>query len=225
MSYGKIAIAEQTGLASASAKNFTPSDFTLSDGTAVTSSDALFVRSIMHEDDVTINRTGDPNADGTFEINEQIISRSGEGEIHSATNPITSDAGIEVLNDGSVAQGIVVIAEYADAANVFVEQVESLADAAELTRTTASRGSDETILELVIGGAPAEVERKYDPDDDGTFEIKPYVSVYSSPTVVTETLLHSVDVAGRTNPAFENAIVNESGSPADFMIIGTITSQ
>jgi len=35
--------------------------------------------------------------------------------------------------------------------------------------------------------------------------------------------LNSVDVSGRTNAAFQNALVNTSGGPADMMIIGTIT--
>jgi len=222
MAYGQIAIAEQTGLASASSYNFLPSDFTMANGNSVTSSDAVIVRSVLHGDDVTINRTGDPDDDTTFEINEQITSRSGGGEYHSATHPVTDVAGIEVLNDGASAQDIVVLAEFAESVDVFTEQVDALADAGELTRTTASRGTDESILELVMG-ADADLDRRYDANDDGAFEIDQNVASYAGQNVVTETWLNSVDTSGRTNAAFENALVNTSGGPADMMIIGTVT--
>lgn len=222
MSYGQIAIAEQTGVSSGGTYNFTPSDFTMADGNSVTSSDAVIIRSIIHGNDITINRTGDPNADGTFEINQQVTSRSGGGEYHSATHPVTSEAGIEIVNDHSSSQDLVVIAEYADSVNIFVEQAAGIADTNELTRTTASRGTDESILELVTTGA-ADLNRRYDANDDGTYEIDQKVTSYSSGTVVTETWLNSVDVFGRTNPAFQNALINTSGSNNDMMIIGTIT--
>jgi methylmalonyl-CoA mutase cobalamin-binding subunit len=222
MAYGQIAIAEQTGIASASAHNFTPSDFTMANGNAVQSGDAVIIRSVLHGDDVTINRTVDPDADGTFEINEQITSRAGGGEFHSATHPVTQDAGIEVLNDGASAQDVVVIAEFAESVDVFVESVDALSDSSELTRTTASRGTDESILELVVG-ADADLDRRYDADDDGTFEIDQNVASYAGQNVVTGVWLSSVDTSGRTNAAFQNALVNTSGGAADYAIIGTIT--
>lgn len=222
MSYGQIAIAEQTGLASATGANFTPSDFTMANGNAVTSGDAIIVRSILHSDDVTINRTGDPNADTVFEISEQITSRSGGGEYHSATHPVTDVAGIEVFNDATSSQDVVVIGEFAERVNVFVEQAAGVANAAEVSRTTASRGSDESIVELVMS-ADADLDRRYDANDDGTFEIDQNVASYVGQNVVTETWLNSVDVSGRTNAAFQNALVNVSGGTADLMLIGTIT--
>jgi len=222
MSYGQIAIAEQTGLSSSGTYNFTPSDFTMADGTSVSSSDAVIIRSIIHGNNVTINRTGDPNSDSTFEINEQVTSRSGGGEYHSATHPVTNVAGIEIVNEHSSSQDIVVIAEYVDTADVFVEQSAGVADTNELTRTTSSRGTDETILEIVTSG-DADLDRRYDANDDGTFEIDQNVATYTGSNVITETWLNSVDVLGRTNPAFQNALVNISGSANDMMIIGTIT--
>jgi hypothetical protein len=222
MTYGQIAIAEATGVASGNGYNFTPSDFTMANGSAVQSGDAVIVRSIPHSNDVTINRTGDPDADTTFEINEQITSRSGGGEYHSATHPVTDVAGIEVVNDAGSAQDIVVIAEFAESVDVFTEQADGLADAGELTRTTASRGTDESILELVIG-ADADLDRRYDANDDGTFEVDQNVASYVGQNVVTETWLNSVDVSGRSNAAFQNALVNVSGGTADYMLIGTVT--
>lgn len=222
MSYGQIAIAEQTGVASGNSYNFTPSDFTMANGNAVQSGDAVIVRSVLHGNDITINRTGDPNADTTFEINEQITSRSGGGEYHSATHPVTDVAGLEVVNDAGSSQDIVVLAEFAESVDVFTEAASGLANGSELTRTTASRGTDESILELVVGAA-ADLDRRYDANDDGTFEVDQNVASYASATVVTETWLNSVDTSGRTNAAFENALVNTSGGTADYMLIGTIT--
>lgn len=221
MSYGQIAIANQN-IASAGTYNFTPSDFTMADGNSVGSTDAVLIRSVLHGDDITINRTGDPDQDSTFEINEQITSRSGAGEYHSATHPATQYAGVEVVNDAGSAQDVVVLAEYAESVDVFVEQASAVADAGELTRTTASRGSDESILEVVVGAA-ADLDRRFDANDDGTFEIDLNVDTFTGADVVTETWLNSVDVSGRSNAAWETALVNGSGGTADYMLIGTIT--
>lgn len=220
MTEGNLAIATQN-IASAGTYNFTPSDFTASDGTTLGSSDAVLIRSIVHGNDVTINRTGDPNADTTFEINEQITSRSGGGEYHSATHVVTDVAGIEIVNDAGSAQDVTLIAEHVPASLVFVEQAQGVADASELSRTTASRGSDETIVEVVTS-ADADLDRRYDANDDGTFEVDVNVDSYIGSNVVTETWLSSVDAAGRSNAAMQTALVNVSGGTGDYMLLGTI---
>lgn len=219
--YGQIAVGT-ANIASGATVNITPGDLTLASGDNLGIDNAGILRSILHSDDITISRTVDVDQDSTFEINEQITSRSGGGEYHSATHPITQYAGVEVTNDSASAQDIVFIAEYADTVDVFVESGAGIADGAEVTRTTASRATDESILELVVGGS-ADLDRRFDANDDGTFEVDQNVASYASQTVVSETWLNSVDVDGRTNPAFQNALVNTSGGPADYAIIGTIT--
>lgn len=221
MSYGQLAVASAT-ISGAATNNFTPSDFTDVDGSAVSSGDAILVRSVVHEDDVTISRTGDPDQDSTFEINLQIGSRSGAGERHSDTLVTTQYAGIEVVNDGASSQEVFLVGEHAPASDVFVEQADGLADASELVRTTASRGTEESVLEVAMGG-DAELIRRYDPNDDGTYEFDAIVETYTGTNVVTETWLSSVDAGGRTNPAMQTAVNNVSGGTADYVIIGTVT--
>lgn len=220
MAEGNLAIATQN-IASAGTYNFTVSDFTASDGTALGASDAVLIRSIFHGNDVTINRTGDPDDDSTFEINEQIDARSGAGERHSDTLIATDVAGVEVVNDAGSAQDVTMIAESVPASLVFVEQAAAVADASEVNRTTASRGSDETVIELLTS-ADADLDRRYDANDDGTFEIDVNVDSYVGSNVVTETWLSGVDAAGRSNAAMQTALVNTSGGTGDYMLLGTI---
>jgi hypothetical protein len=222
MSYSDLAIAN-VSIASSSTTRIDGSDFTTTSDESLAASDPVFVRSVIHEDDVTINRMSDPNTDGTFELVEQIESRTGGGERHSDTLLVYDDqASLQLVNDSDGVQDITLIGEYVDPTTVFVESATGVSDGSELTRGTGSHDSEEAVLEVATSG-DAELVRRYDPDDDGTFELDATVDTLLTGTVVTETWLPSVDVSGRTNVAMETALRNVSGSTNDMLIIGTIT--
>lgn len=220
--YGQTTIANVT-LAGSGSANITRSDFTATDGTALGAGDAVLVRSVIHGNDATINRIGDADtATAGFEINEQIASRTGAGERHSDSLIVTDLAGLQVVDDSGAGQDVVLIGEHVNAASVFVEMATGLANGSELTRTTAARGTDESVIELVAGGS-ADLVRRYDANDDAAFEIANTVDALAGGTVLTETWLSSVDISGRTNPAMQTGLVNTSGATADYLIAGTVT--
>jgi hypothetical protein len=223
MAYSDLAIAS-TSVGSSGTYIFDPSDFTARDGTTLGQNEAVYIRTIIHESDITINRVSDPNSDSTFEIREQIESRTGGGERHSDTLVITGvEANLEIENPTGSAQDVTLIGEHVDSTNVFVETATDITDGSELTRTTPGHDIDESVLEIVAGG-DCDVVRRYDSNDDGTYEFDATIDTIIGPDVQTETWLAHVDVSGRTNPAMQTALLNNSGGTADYMLIGTITT-
>lgn len=203
-------------------KTVTVGDFTTTDGTSLTSSDAVIVTGYIHETDVTFNRLGDPDSDSTFEISVGIESRTGAGERTDVHHVVTDVAGIEVVNDDSgTAQDVALYGARVDASKVFVEQSAGVAAGSELARTTGSRGQEETIYEAVISGA-ADLIRRVDANDDGTFELAATVeSGWDSADVKRELGLSMHDESGRTNAQMETALQAVSSS-RDLMLAGTI---
>lgn len=202
-------------------QNITPSDFTATDGTVLGTSDTVIVTGYIHENDATFNRIGDPDADSTFEINVAIESRTGAGERTDVTHVLTDVAGIEAVNDAGSAQEVTFTGVRVDAAKVFVEQNDAVADAGEVTRTTGARGQEETIYELVMS-TDANLARRSDANDDGTFETDATVDSFTGAQVRRELMLPMKDTSGRTNPEMETALVNDSGGTGDYMIAGSI---
>lgn len=202
----------------------TVSDFSTTDGTSLGTSDAVIVTGYIHETGATFNRIGDPNADSTFEINVPIESRSGGGERTDVTHVVTNVAGIEVVNDDvGTDQHVTLTGVRVDASKVFVEQNDAVANGGEVSRTTGARGQEETIYELVLSN-DANLVRRSDANDDGTFETDATVDSFTTVTgqVRRELMLPMKDESGRTNPEMETALVNDSGGTGDYMIAGSI---
>lgn len=214
-------VTANTSLTSGATNNFVVSDFTDTGGNSLTASDAVVVTSYLHENDATFRRTGDPDADSTFEINVDIESRTGAGERTEVTHIVNDVAGIEVKEDSSSAQDVTLIGVHLDASKIFVEQSNDLTNGSELKRTTGARGQEETIYELVMD-SDANLIRRHDPDDDGTFEVDATVQSYTGSQVVRELYLPMKDESGRTNAEMETALSNDSGSANDYQIYGSI---
>lgn len=208
-------------LTSGATNEFTVSDFTTTDGTSLSASDAVVVTSVLHGNDLTYRRIGDPDSDGTFEINQDIESRTGAGERTELTHIVTDVAGIEVKEDASTSQEVTLIGVRIDASKVFVEQQENVSNGSDLKRTTGARGQEETIYELVMSD-DANLVRRHDPNDDGTFELDTTVESYTGSQVVRELYLPMKDESGRSNAEMETALNNDSGSNSNYMLLGSI---
>lgn len=203
-------------------KTVTAGDFTASDGTALGASDAVIVTGYLHESDVTFNRLGDPDGDGTFEISVGIESRTGAGERTDIHHVVTDVAGIEVVNDDTGAgQHVTLYGVRVDATKVFVVQAAGVAGGSEIARTTGARGQEETLYEAVMSGA-ADLIRRHDPNDDNTFELDATVETgWDSADVKRELGLAMKDESGRTNAEMETAL-QASGGARDLMLAGSI---
>lgn len=220
MTVGDLAVATAS-LGSGGTFNFTPGDFTTTDGTSLTDSAAVLARSIAHPDDIDVNRTGDPDDDGTFEINVTVESRTGADEAASESYLLTGQAGIEVSEQASTTQDIIVVAEQYRTGNVWVEQNDGVANTNEIARTVASRNSEETVIEAVRSAGSVNLARRADTDDDGTFEEDFTATTYGSAGVDTGLASYMVD-HNSSNPMMEIALVNQSGGQADLMLLGTV---
>lgn len=213
-------VTANASLTSGGSNTFTAGDFSTVDGTGLSSSDAVVVSGYIHGDSVSINRVGDPDSDSTFEIDIAIESRTGAGERTDVTHVVTDVAGLKVSEDASTSQEVTLYGVRVDASKVFVEQSASVSGGSEVARTTGSRGQHETIYELAFSDA-ADLIRRHDPNDDGTFELAATVESYSGADVIREAMLPMSDESGRSNAEMETAL-QASGGSRDLLIAGSV---
>lgn len=208
-------------LSGSGSQTVTVGDFETTDATGLGSSDAVILTGYLHASDATFNRVGDPDADGTFEINVAIESRTGAGDRSDVHHVVTDVAGIEVVEDSGSAQDVLLYGQRVSASQVFVEQSAGVADGNEVVRTVGSRGQEETVHEAALSGA-ADLIRRHDPDDDGTFEIDAAVETgWDSADVKRELGLAMSDASGRSNPEMETALQAAGGS-RDLLLAGSV---
>lgn len=212
MAIGDMAVATGS-VASGGTTGVSLADFTNEGGNALTSSDAVIVRSIISENSITLNRTGTG-----FSI--PITSTTGAAEIHSQTLIFNDVAQLQIADESSSSQNFALFAEQIDPANIFVTENSDLSDAGTLSRLNSTDGQEEYVIETASSGQFT-VSRLVDANDDGTAELSADVETGATDTL-TELWLASIQPSGRVNPLFETQITNTSGSSSSAIIIGTI---
>lgn len=211
----------QVSLAGNGSKNFTPSDFTSITGVPLSSGDAVIIRTIIFSNTVTINRTGDPDEDGTFEISVQYTSEASAGERHSENRIITQYAGLEMVDTSGSSNPVTVIGEKVDLDKVVVKQAQLSNGTTLRLQSIASRAWQASVYEIVHS-TDYQLMRKHDPDDDGTFETDIIAESVTGAGVETGRWHLLLDRFDRNNREMWLGIYNNSGGSGDYMMFGTI---
>lgn len=202
-----------------------PDDFSTVDGSTVDATGAVIIRAFYTNGDVEVYRRGDPDSDGTYEISARMLDTNASGQhiFTDLTLIVTETAGIEFVNLGAGTKHVYVVAEVYPVGNIFVEQDETVTASAELARQTASRNTEETVIEFAHeGDADAYVRADY--DDDSTNETGGVFMEVNGEGVVRSLFIPFVD-QNATNPECEFALENTSGSTNGYMILGTVGGQ
>lgn len=207
----------------------TPGKFTTMDGTSLSDTDAVLVTGISAENEIILRRDIDIDGDGvrdmTVVIGRYQNTSNGTGdETTDTTLAVTDNLGLEISNQSSSANGIVLYGRRIDPSKIFFEAGAGVADGSEITYSPGSGGQTETIHEIGGTYGSYNLYRRHDPDDDGTFEFDAEIVKQpgTSSNALKDTGMVLMSRPNRSNPLCEVAVRVNSFETEDVYMIGTI---